>query len=300
MSVRDAMMKKRSVLPFVLLFAAACGTNNPPGASGQQGAATTSSPATSQSVVARVNGKPITEADVQLKLAAPMHEASPTPAAEKRRAVIDGIVGREILAQRALELGLDQDPKYQEDLKKLDAQIADFKRSALSELLLKKEGERRTPSDDEARAYFAKNEKRLRMQVHVMQILKRSEAEIVEARSAIERGKSFEEVAASYFPNLPKDQTPWDLGFLPFYKVPEPWRETIYDMQVGEVSGVLRGPSDRYWLVKLIEVKQDSAMTFESAREAVLQDMKANKVSHVRENLEKELRAKANVELPAK
>lgn len=293
-------MKLRFSLVLLLALSSACGQSNPPGASGSSSSPAGTNRAASQAVVARVNGAPITEADVELKMQAPMHEAAPMPAEEKKKAVLDNIIGREVMAQRALSLGLDQDPKYQDDLKKLEAQVADFKRTALSELLLRKEGEKRTPTDDEARAYFTKNEKRLRMQLHVLQILKRSEAEIVEARSMIERGKSFEDVAASYFPNLPQGQTPWDLGYLPFYKIPEPWRETVYDMKNGEMSGVLRGPSDRYWLVKLIDVREDTAMTFESAKEAVLQDMKANKVQHAREGLEKELRATAKIEIVGK
>ena len=117
------------------------------------------------------------------------------------------------------------------------------------------------------------------------------------APGMIERGKSFEEVAQSYFPNLPEGQKPWDLGFLAFYKIPEPWRDTLTDLKPGEMSGILRGPSERFWLIKLVETKEDTALTFESAREGILQDMRAMKVSHVREGLEKELRAAAKVEM---
>ena len=290
-------MNKRLSIVLLLALSTACGQSNPSGASGSP-AATSTNPATSQALVARVNGAPITEADVELKLAAPMHEAGKMSADEKKQAVLDGIILHELMAQKALSMGLDKDPKYQEDLAKLDAQVADFKRTALSELLLRSEGDRRTtPTDDEARAYFTKNEKRIRTQVHILQILKRSEAEITEARSMIERGKSFEEVAQSYFPNLPEGQKPWDLGFLAFYKIPEPWRDTLTDLKPGEMSGILRGPNERFWLIKLVETKEDTALTFESAKEGVLQDMKAVKVSHVREGLEKELREGAKVEM---
>ena len=268
---------------------------------GSPGASATGRAAAAKAVLAKVNGAPITAADVEWKLETPSHEAAKAPPDDKKKAVLEGIVLRELMAQKALSMGLDKDPKYQEDLAKLDAQVADFKRTALSELLLRSEGDRRsTPTDDEARAYFTKNEKRIRTQVHIFQILKRSEAEITEARSMIDRGKSFEEVAASFFPNLPEGQKPWDLGYLPFYKIPEPWRRTVYDMQPGEMSGVLRGPTDRYWLVKLVEIREDTAMTFESAKEAVIQDMKANKVQHVRESLGKELRAAGKVEILGK
>jgi len=290
-------MNKRLSIALLLAVSSACGQSNPPGASGSTTQGSTNR-AASQAVVARVNGAPLTEADVELKMQTPQHEAAKAPPEEKRQAVLDALILREIMAQKALSMGLDQDPKYQEDLKKLEAQVADFKRTALSELLLRRENDKRaTPSDDEVRAYFTANEKRLRMQLHVMQILKRSEAEIIEARSMIDRGKPFEEVAASFFPNMPDGSKPWDLGYLPFYKIPDPWRKTVYDMKPGEMSGVMRGPSDRFWLVKLVDIREDTAMTFESAKEAIIQDMKANKVQHVRDGLEKELRAGAKVEI---
>lgn len=291
-------MNKRLSLVLSFALLAACGQSNPPGASGSPGASATGRAAAAKAVLAKVNGAPITAADVEWKLQTPSHEAGKAPPDDKKKAVLEGIVLRELMAQKALSMGLDKDPKYQEDLAKLDAQVADFKRTALSELLLRSEGDRRTtPTDDEARAYFTRNEKRIRTQVHILQILKRSEAEITEARSMIERGKSFEEVAQSYFPNLPEGQKPWDLGFLAFYKIPEPWRDTLTDLKPGEMSGILRGPNERFWLIKLVETKEDAALTFESAKEGVLQDMKAVKVSHVREGLEKELREGAKVEM---
>lgn len=286
---------KKILCSLLLAAVLGCGQNGPSGATS---AASTGSaaPGAQGKVVARVNGVPITEADVELRLQNDSHEAAPGP--ERRKAVIEKLVTREILAQKALEKGLDQDPKYQEGLRRLEAQIAAYRRQELSDLLVRREGERRTtPSDDDARAHFLKNEKRIRTSVHVLQILRRSEAAIIEARSAIERGKAFEEVAKDLFPGLPEGQKPWDLGYLSFHQVPEPWRETVYDMKPGEMSGILRGPNERFWLVKLVEVRDDPGVTFESVKDAVLADMKANKLQRSREDLEKELRAGAKVEI---
>jgi len=292
-------MNKRLSMLLAAAALAACGQSASPHGSGGTGAPG-SATATPGEVVARVNGAPITEADVRLKLQNDNHEAAAAPASERRKAVLDSLISREILAQKAGSLGLDQDPRYQEGLRKLEAQLVAYRRQELSELLLRRESEKRaTPSDDEARAYFEENGKRIRTQVHVLQILRRSEAAITEARSAIERGKSFDEVALGMFPGLPEGQRPWDLGYLSFSKVPEPWRETVYDMKPGEMSGVLRGPNERFWLVKLVDTRDDPNATFESVKEAVLTDMKGSRQQRVREDLERELRAGARVELTA-
>ncbi len=291
-------MNKRLSLVLSLAMLTACGQGSPSGASGSAPVSSTA-PATSEKVLARVNGVPITDADVALRLKADSHEAGGDPGApDRKKNVLDYLILHEIMAQKAVEQGLDKDAKYQEELRRLEAQLAAFKRQELSERFIARENDKRgTFSDDEARAYFQKNEKRIRTQVHILQILKRSESAVVEARSMIERGKTFEEVAASYFPGLPEGQKPWDLGFLPFYKIPEAWRDTLTDLEVGKMSGILRGPNERFWLIKLVEVREDAALTFESAKEGILQDMKATKAQHVREGMDRELRAAAKVEM---
>ncbi len=247
-------------------------------------------------VVARVNGVPITELDLKLRLETDSHEA--VPSAERRESVLQSLILREIMAQKAREAGLEKEPRYQDGHQVMAAKVAAFERQELSELLLAREIARRgEPTDESARAYFAKHEKRIRTRLHVLQILRRSEAAIVEARSQIERGKSFEEVAASLFPGLPEGKKPWDLGYLSFSKIPGPWREQVYDMKPGEMSGILRGPNDRFWLVKLVDVKEDPDVTFESAREAILSEMQLDKSQRAREELEKELLSGARIEI---
>jgi peptidyl-prolyl cis-trans isomerase C len=281
-------MKK--LLPLLLAAALGCGQAPTPGsAAGPREAA-------AAKVLARVNGVPITEVDVELRIKGD-HESA--PGAEQRKNVLDQLVTRELLAQKAVEEGLDRDPRYQEGLRRLEAQLTAYRRQELSELLLARRGERRgAPTDEDALAHFRKHERRIRTRIHVLQILRRSEAAIIEARSAVERGRPFEEVAREMFPGLPEGQQPWDLGVLSFQKVPEPWRDTVYDLRPGEMSGILRGPNQRYWLVKLVSIQEDTSLTFEDAKTAVLADMAAGGREGARAGLEKELRAAARVEVP--
>ncbi len=284
---------------FCALFGAlltACAQNSSSSPASSSSTSGSAESAAESKVLARVNGVAITEIDLELKLQNDSHEA--VPSEERRKNVLEQLITKEVLAQKALLSGLDRESTYQEGLKKLEAQVKAYKRQELAELLLKREGEKRSQlTDEDALAYFQKNEKRIRTQVHVLQILRRSESAIVEVRSAIERGKSFDDAARDLFPNLPEGQRPWDLGYLSFYKVPEPWRETVYDMKPGEMSGILRGPNERFWLVKLLDVKEDEGLTFASVKDAILTDMKAGKVQKSREMLERELRAGAKIEL---
>jgi len=130
-------------------------------------------------VVARVNGVAITEIDLDLKLKSDNHEAAPGP--ERRKVALEQLVTREILAQKALAQGLDRDPKYLEGQRVRAAQMAAYERQELAELLLRREGDKRgVPTEADARAYFDQYGSRVRSRVHVLQILRRTEAAIVE------------------------------------------------------------------------------------------------------------------------
>lgn len=247
-------------------------------------------------VLARVNGVPIHRSDVKLKLDTGSHEAVASPELEKN--VLETLIGREVLAQQARALGLDKDPTYLESAKKLGAQVRGFERQELSELLLSREGARRgNPTEETARAYFEKNKKRISTELHVLQILRRNEAQAVETRNAIQNGEPFETVAAGLLPpNLPEGSKPWDLGFMSFSKIPDPWREWVYELKPGETSGIIRGPNERFWIVKVVEVRENPAVTFESVREAVFADMARSGQDGARATLESELRDKAKIE----
>lgn len=256
------------------------------------------SPVPGDEVLARVNGIPIFRSDVKLKLDTSGHETKASPESEKN--LLEALISREVVAQRARAQGLDKDPEYLDDATKLGAQARGFERQALSELFLRREGARRgAPSEEDARAWFEANKQRVQTELHVYQILRRSEAQATEARNAIQGGKSFEEVAESLIPALPDGKKPWDLGFLSFSKVPEPWREWVYELEAGQTSGIIRGPNQRYWIVKVVEKRTNPDTTFESVREAVVADMGKNGQEAARAAVEAELRKSATIEYVA-
>jgi parvulin-like peptidyl-prolyl isomerase len=130
----------------------------------------------------------------------------------------------------------------------------------------------------------------------VKQVLRRSEASIDEVQKKLAAGTKLDDVARSLFPNLAPDQTPWDLGYLDFRKVPDAWREVVYSMKPGDVSGVLRGAGDRYWIVELVDRRENTAMTFEEARPAIAADLKRSRVDEARSQARKSLSEKAHVD----
>ena len=251
-------------------------------------------PRSAKDVLVTVNGTPICEADVRLAMKNRSHGREIPPRHIKN--VLEVIIQEELISQRAAELGLDTNPHYLDKLRQLEAQINAFKRKELSELFWLDISRRVEVSEAEARKFFAENAVRLGTEVHVWQILRRKEGLIQQALKDIDRGASFEEVARRQFPNLPeKAGQPWDLGYLKWKQIPGPWRSVVYDLEEGEVSGVIRGPNNRFWIIKLIDRRRNPDITFESTKPVIVEVLKSEKIEELRKKTERDLRAKASI-----
>ena len=245
-------------------------------------------------VLVTINDTPIVEADVDFALRGG-HDNEGVP--RRQKDVLEHIIRQELARQKAVELGLDSDPGFQERLLRMKAQLDAFKRRGLSELYFRHEAARHAKvSDAEAKQYFAENAARIRTESHVWQILGRKEERVEQALNEIQQGASFEEVARSRFPNLPKTAgEPWDLGYLRWTQVPKPWRSVVHDLKNGEVSGVIRGPNHRFWIIKLIDTREDPHMTFESVKPILIGHLKNSKIEGLHEATYRDLRASANI-----
>jgi len=293
------MFKAASVLltllaTVVLRPTLACGQNQSTSAESQAAGTPAQPPDSAKDVLATVNGAPIGEADVRLALSGGGHDREVPP--EHRKNVLEVIIRQELIYQRAVELGLDANASYQEKLRRMEAQINAFKRKELSELFWRELAGAATISEAEAKKYFAENATRIRTELHVWQILQRKEGLIEQARNDLEQGASFEEVARRRFPKLPKtDRAPWDLGYLRWNQVPEAWRSVVYDLKKGEVSGVIRGPNNRFWIIQLMDKRENPDITFKSAKASIMEVLKNAKIQELREKTDRDLRAKASI-----
>ena len=293
------MFKTASVLLPLLAAVAlsptlACGQSQSTSTTNQATGTPAQPPKSAKDVLATVNGIPIGEADVRFALSRRGHDPEIPP--EHRKNVLEVIIRRELISQKAVEFGLDANAGYQEKLRRMEAQINAFKRKELSELFWREIAGRAVISEAEAKKYFAENAARIRTELRVWQILRRKESLIDQALNDLEQGTSFEEVAGRRFPKLPKTGgEPWDLGYLRWKQVPKAWRKVVYDLKKGEVSGVIRGPNNRFWIIKLIEKRENPDITFESSKPTIMEVLKNAKIEELREKTDRDLRAKASI-----
>jgi peptidyl-prolyl cis-trans isomerase C len=253
-------------------------------------------------VAATVNGAPITEYDLKLisKRAAGGHGGeSPNPL-EAAQNLLQTLVRNELIYQKSVELGLDKDPEYRRKLSEAEAQLRAFQRQEISALYLRHLRGKAEVTDSEAQAYFEKNAKKFQTKFHVWQLFYRgNDPRIAKDLQDLKSGMPFEKVAAGKFPNLPKDvKSPWDLGELHWSQIPEPWQAVLDRLAPGQVSGVIPGPRDRYWVIKLVKVTVDPQITFATEKGKIVEILGKQKAEAIYNSTLAEMKEKAKIVYP--
>lgn len=248
-------------------------------------------------VVARVNGAPITRWDVKALAGKGGHGA--VPGAGRKKIVLDNVILQEAARQRAVKLGLDREGHLQRELGLLRARAVAQERRVLYEALLQRELRgKREPTEAELKKYWDDNGANLRSRVHVLQILRRDRPSILKAQAALKAGKSFEQVARDRpgLAGIKSSHKFWDVGFLRWSMIPSAWRGPLSKLKVGQVSGVVKGPASRFWILKVEARTEDKAGTFDSYRATIKRVLERDSSADRRRQLLDGLRRDARIE----
>lgn len=253
-------------------------------------------------VLATVNGVPITEYDVKQSMRRGGHggEATPEATPEAIKSILQALVQSELVYQQSLELGLDKNPDYRKKLNVVEAQLRAFQRQELAAVYREHIKGKAVVTDPEAREYFEKNSKKIQTKIHVWQIYYRGDASrITEDYKEIKSGKSFDKVAAKRFPGLPKGmKAPWDLGYLNWSQIPEYWEGTLDRLEPGQVSDIIKGPNQRFWVIRLVEKAVDPKITFDTEKEKIVELLQRQKADALSETMLSQMRTKSKITFP--
>ncbi len=146
--------------------------------------------------------------------------------------------------------------------------------------------------------YFSETLHKIQTEFHVGQLVyKGNDKAINDDLNDIKAGASFEDVAKRKFSDLPKkiDRNPWDLGYLRWNQIPEVWQDVIYGMKNGETSGIIKGPGKRFWIIKLIDRRENPNPDFEKSKSIIKQILKKRKIEALSYQWEKKLRDGAEI-----
>lgn len=249
-------------------------------------------------VLATVNGVPITEYDLKQLSRRVVHGEQVKP--ESSPVALETLVRNELVYQQALELGLDMNPEYRKKLNDIEAQVREFQRQQMEALFRDYVRSKAAVADSEAQDYFNRNSGKLQTTFHIWQIYyKGGEAEIVKAHKDIKSGIPFEKVAARRFPGLPRNmKAPWDLGYLHWSQIPPSWQDAIARLEPGQVSDIIKGPGERFWVIKLVGKTADPKITFATEKERIVEFLKARKADELQASMLARMRSKSKIAFP--
>ena len=246
-------------------------------------------------VLATVNGVPITERDVE-------HRSKPAlmggvPGHDAPGNVLQTVVRDELIYQKAVQLGLDREEEYLQRLENLEAQVRAFQRQEMSSRYRRYVQEHAAVTESEAREYFEKNASVIQTKFHILQIFLRGKyPEILNDHQAVKGGTPFEEVAWRRFAGFPREgKPPWDLGELSWHQLPPSWRGVVDRLEPGQVSDVISGENERFWMIKLAGKRVDPAITFATEKERIGEALRQKKADELHARMLAEMKDKASI-----
>lgn len=218
-------------------------------------------------IIAKVNGKEITQADMDLliKTLGPQRAAQ-FQNEEGQKQLVDELVNQELFYFDAVDTDLESSEEFQ-------AELAIAKANILKQLNIKKTLDTVTATEEDAKKFYEENkEKFVRpMTVTASHILVDTEEKADEIYVAIEGGKDFAE-AATEFSSCPSKERGGDLG--PFGKgqmVPE-FEEAAFAMEVGKVSSPVKTQFG-FHIIKLTDKTEEGTSPYEEVKAQIEQQL---------------------------
>ena len=251
-------------------------------------AAPAPAPVDPNAVIATVDGKPITEADLTLAEGELSRQFAQLPAEQRRAAALSAAIEIKVLSAKAIADGLDKDPEFQR-------RVAFLQQRALHGELVEKEvvgkitdAEIRARYDKEIAAQPPVNE------VHARHILVKTKEEADAIVKKLDAGEDFQKLANENTKDPSGKTNGGDLGFFgPGQMVPE-FEKAVMALEVGKYTKEPVQTQFGWHIIKLEDKRQQQPPAFDQvkdqAKSAVIRDKYFEAV--------KEARKAAKVEIP--
>jgi parvulin-like peptidyl-prolyl isomerase len=241
--------------------------------------------------IAEVNGQPISEESFR-------HWWNQEPRAidnfKNRKVVLEEMIERSVIAQKARALGLENDPQ-------VVAEIESLLIARLKEKELQPQIEKIEVTEAEARAVYELNKSSQyalpeRMRVAVLWFetrgqqplvaryqprLEKVRAHMATATDAVSGEKAFGQFAIEHSEHPSSRYKGGDIGWLEAGKQPDAWRNAVAEIAAdletpGEISPVITRP-EGVFLVRLMEHRAADHQPFEQARAEIVRQLRNQK-----------------------
>lgn len=236
-------------------------------------------------VVAKVNGKTITEADMQLAEAEIGNELGSIPAEARRRVILEYVIENQLFADAAEAAKLGSGAAFEERMNY-------WRRRALREYYFEAEL-KNSVSDADAKKFYDQQvgSAKAQEEVRARHILVDNEALAKELQERIGKGEDFVALAKEHSKDPGSKDDGGDLGYFSKGQMVPVFEETAFALKPGQVSAPVK--SQFGWhIVKLEDRRQRGAPPFDAIKERLIASMIHRKAQEVAADL----RAKAQLE----
>jgi peptidyl-prolyl cis-trans isomerase C len=278
MELKERRMKKSTYVLVMILALAML-----PGCAGEQ--------APDGPVLATVNKENITQDEILKQMKRIPEWARPQlQDAEGKSKFLDEMIKRELIYQEAEKMKLNNNEEFQ-------AQVKEFKKMTLVQLILKKEVDEKVKVDnEEAKKFFDQNADKLTVgtKIKASHILVETEKEANDVLDKINKGRGFADLAKSLSKDSVSAKKGGDLGYFGRGQMVPEFERAALSLKPGEVSKPVRTRFG-YHVIKLIDIKKGEPAKFEESKEAIMRQITMEKRKKIFDKFVDRLKADAKI-----
>jgi peptidyl-prolyl cis-trans isomerase C len=245
-------------------------------------------------VLAKVNGRKITESDLEKVLSSlPQQQAMQMQGEEGKKRLLNELIAGEMFYLDAVEKELDKEEEFQNILK-------ETKENLLQRYAVQKVMDDVDVKDEEAKEVYEQNKDKYISdeKVSAKHILVDDEEKCKEIKEEIDNGLDFSDAAAKYS-SCPSSKKGGRLGeFGKGQMVPE-FEEVAFNMEEGEISDPVKSQFG-YHIIQLDKKVPAEQKSFNEVKDQVKQQLLQQKQFQVYNDNVQKLRGKYNVEMDPK
>ncbi|WBW97894.1 peptidyl-prolyl cis-trans isomerase [Oceanirhabdus sp. W0125-5] len=235
-------------------------------------------------VLARVNGREITQFDLNGLMQNLGQRAMQFATDEGKKQLVEELITQELLYADAIENNIEKDEEFQKALE--DMKVTLLKQYAMRKVLSDVD-----VTDEEVKEYYESNKEMFKTpeEVRASHILVSTEEEAKEVAAKIKEGASFEEMAKENS-SCPSSQNGGDLGAFSRGKMVPEFENAAFELEIGAVSEPVQTQFG-FHLIKVTEKNEARTQEFEEVKENMKNQLIAMKQNELyvakREELEK-------------
>lgn len=214
-------------------------------------------------ILASVNGKNITQQDVEMAMARfPQQNQEHFASEIGKEQLLEQLISFELLHKFAIDEQLEETEEFKSQLELL-------KKDLLIQAAVKKVLDVVTISDEEVKKYFEDNKEMFKGEasVRAKHILIDNEDKAKEIKEKINNGLSFEE-AAREFSTCPSNSQGGDLGTFTRGKMVPEFENAAFELEVGQISEPVKTQFG-YHLIKVDEKSPEVMKSFDEVKDSL-------------------------------